>query len=497
MRKTALLIIACCAACLGAQAQDSPQATIKAAEVVIKKYTPKYVEPITDELCDKFRKNPEVMVGIADAYLYKQNDTTMAYKYLRRALEVKSDHAPAYQLGGEIEESVRDTAKAVEWYERGIAAAPKDPSCYLAYAKLMSMKNPEAAQKRIEELLTHDPTFPVNIELAKMYERVADNIRGDEELQKQMYQKSIDQYALCDMNTIPKDKLVSYGIMLYSNSKDFDKAIEVARFGAEKFKPVNSEFNRLGVVASYGLQNWADAVEFGEATFKADSLIPRLDDFWNLARAYRNIKKFPEAISTANKLIANDTIPEEQKLDAYQLIAECHKETENWTDAIKEYENYIKKKEEYGELDAYDVFSIGDTYMKMAANQSGDDRIKNFKKADTVFINMAERFPDKISLALTKRYEIGTNLVKTADGEQDWDAGIVKPIAEQLISVIQANNETDNLAKARLKMCYNYLAFYYLNSKNKNIKTSKSYFQKILEIDPENANALKALQAFK
>ncbi len=480
------------AAGTAAQAQTNANATIKAAEVVIKKYDPKYVEPITDEFCDKFKKNPKVLVGIADAYLYKQRDTLRAYKYLRRALDTDGKYAPAYLLGGEIEESVRDTAKAVEWYNRGITAAPADPSCYLAYAKLMSMKNPAASQQRIEELLAHNPTFPVDLELAKMYERVGDNMPEDNEERRQTYNKSIAYYGKCDLNIIPKAKLLSYCIMLYSNSKDYDKAIEVARFGVEKFAPANAEFNRVGMMASFGCQNWQDAANFGESLFKADSLIPKLDDYWNLCRAYRNIKKFPEAIAVANNLIENDTIPEDNKLMVHQLIAQCHQETGNWEGAMQEYNFYMGKKRELGTLSAYDLSQLAGMYRSQSEELNGEEKMQAYRNADALYAEMAEKFPDNMGLALYWRIILNWQLE-----QGDYDKALAKPFAEQLISVTMAKGERSEADNARLLFSYKYLSQYYINIKKSDRKMAKSYFMKILEIEPDNENALKAVQILK
>lgn len=487
-----LTIVAILMAAVAAQAQSNAKATIKAAEVVIKKYSPKYVEPITDEFCEKFKKNPEVMVGIADAYLYKQRDTLRAYKYLRRALEADSKYAPAYLLGGEIEESERDTAKAVEWYNRGITAAPTDPACYLAYAKLMSMKNPAAAQQRIEELLAHDPTFPVDLELAKMYSRVADNLPPNSEEQRQTYSKSIEYYGKCDLNIIPKNRLVEYCSMLYSNDKNYDKTVEVARFGVDKFAPANAEFHRVAMFSSFNLKNYQDAAISGEALFKAEDHMPKLDDYWVFCRAYKNIRKYPEAIAVANNLIENDTIPEESKLMVHQLIAQCHQETGNWDGAMQEYNLYIGKKRESGKLSASDLGSFASMYMNQAEELNGEDKMQAYRNADALYKEMAEKYPENIGFALYWRLVTNWKIE-----QEDFDKGLAKPVAEQLISVMMAKNDRDETDNARLSIAYRYMGFYYIKSKKSNLKIAKTYFNKILEIDPENESALKILSILK
>lgn len=487
-----LTIVAILMAAVAAQAQNNAKATIKAAEVVIKKYSPKYVEPITDEFCEKFKKTPEVMVGIADAYLYKQKDTLRAYKYLRQALDADSKYAPAYLLGGEIEEFARDTAKAVEWYNRGITAAPTDPACYLAYAKLMSMKNPAAAQQRIEELLAHDPTFPVDLELAKMYSRVGDNLPADSKEQVDTYNKSIEYYGKCDLNIIPKDRLVYYCIMLYMNAKDYDKTVEVARFGVEKFAPANAEFNRVGMMANIERKNWPEAVVFGEALFKSEDHIPRHNDYRNLSNSYQHIKKYPEAIAVAQNLIENDTIPEEPKLEIRLMIAQCHQESGNWDGAIQEYNYYISKRREDGSLSYRDLRLFADMYNDQSMELNGEEKIQACRNADALYAEIAEKYPDYLGFALYKRLRYNWTIE-----QDDYDKGLAKPLAEQIISVTMAKGERSEADNAFIANAYRYLGAYYIKSKKSNLKMAKTYFNKILEIYPDDDQALKILNMIK
>ncbi len=483
------MAITCCSTAL---AQSSAKATVGAARAVIKKYAPKYTAPIMDELCDKFKKSPEVAVGIADAYLYNQRDTAMAHRYLNIALSINSKYSPAYLLGGEIEESAKDTAKAIGWYERGIHTDPAAPECYLAYAKLISMKDPAKSQRKIEELLTHNPDYPVNLELAKMYERIGDNMEADSEEQKEAYGKSIEFYGKCNLDYIPKAKLESFGIMLYANSKDYVKAIEVAKFGIKKYHPVNGSFNRLAMMANFNLQRWSYVVLFGEALLKSDSTKISLDDYWNLARAYRNTQKYDKAISVSRQLTGNDSISDEKKLPVYLLIAQCRKDMGDWASAKREYESYMQKKGELGTITAYDLSEYAGMYLEQSKELNGEEKLQAYKEADAIYKEMADKFPNNIDFALINRLVINSKIE-----QGDFDAGLAGPIAEQLISVMLAKAERNTTDNARLVTAYNYMANYYLRKKKSDIKISKAYFQKVLDIDPNDENARKAVTILK
>ena len=133
------------------------KATIAAVDTIIRKHLIErkgVVNAFVEEIWNKDNKNAELAVGIAKAYYhyykipnnpywnYYSLDTLHAYKYIERAIEADPKYMPAYIRGGEMQivdndPERNDTAKALQWYERGIKANPAAPDCYIEYAKTL------------------------------------------------------------------------------------------------------------------------------------------------------------------------------------------------------------------------------------------------------------------------------------------------------------------------------------------------------------------------
>lgn len=489
IRNILTVIVMTVAGCLAASAQSNAKATVKAAEVVIKKYMPKYTEPIMDEFCDKFKKSPEVAVGIGDAYLYRQRDTAMAKKYLNRALKIDSKYAPAYLLGGRICESVRDTVGAVDWYERGIFMDTKAPDCYLAYAKLMSIKAPEKAQRKIEDLLTHKPDFPINLELARMYARVGDNTEDGSVEQTEAYMKCIDYFDRCDLNTLSQKDISDYATTVHLKSTDYEKCDKIIKFGVKKF-PEYGGLYYLGVQNSFKQGNWSDAVEYGEEYIHTcDSTKIKVGDYTNLANAYRNAKRYADAIKVYKSIIDNDKFEETSKSDARQGMAICHAYSGDWGSAIREYKAYADKKRELGTVTFGDLSAFAGIYGQQAVELNGEEKLQAFRNADAIYKEIAEKFPNNMVYALYQRLQCNWRI----NGEDfDNDTHV---IADQLVSVVLAKNENTTSDNNALKYAYKYLGLYNIKKKKTDLNKAGEYFQKILNIDPDDEDAQRYFEA--
>ena len=68
---------------------------------------------------------------------------------------------------------------------------------------------------------------------------------------------------------------------------------------------------------------------------------------------------------------------------------------------------------------------------------------------------------------------------------------MAKPHYEKLIELLNAKQQKEEKDNARLVEAYRYLGYYYLLKDDKN--NSNIYWNKILEIDPNNETAKQAL----
>lgn len=131
-------------------------------------------------------------------------------------------------------------------------------------------------------------------------------------------------------------------------------------------------------------------------------------------------------------------------------------------------------------------------YLEQSKELNGEEKLQAYKEADAIYKEMADKFPNNIDFALINRLVINSKIE-----QGDFDAGLAGPIAEQLISVMLAKAERNTTDNARLVTAYNYMANYYLRKKKSDIKISKAYFQKVLDIDPNDENARKAVTILK
>lgn len=146
---------------------------------------------------------------------------------------------------------------------------------------------------------------------------------------------------------------------------------------------------------------------------------------------------------------------------------------------------------------AQDYFQLGRYYYFGGANaeidtlnmSKADAKAKAFdlyKKAITTYGIVQERVPDS---------HLGVYQQALASYRMDPESeqGLAKPYYEKTIEVILAKPEQDDSDKKVLVEAYSYLSYYYYLQYDKSKKAEdkanvKSYAEKVLQIDPENAN---------
>ena len=137
--------------------------------------------------------------------------------------------------------------------------------------------------------------------------------------------------------------------------------------------------------------------------------------------------------------------------------------------------------------------NLGTLYTEIASKKThaGDQAGANeaFKKADAVYAQIIEKFPNYKNYANYMRGQINANL------DPDSKQGLAKPYYEVLSTSLEAKAEKNSSEISMLKQAYLYLLVYSYNVKQDKA-TAKSYANKLLSIDPENEVA-KQVAAMK
>jgi len=106
-------------------------------------------------------------------------------------------------------------------------------------------------------------------------------------------------------------------------------------------------------------------------------------------------------------------------------------------------------------------------------------------EADTIFAQVAAKVPDNY---LGNFWRARVNSLRDPETTQ----GLAKPYYEAALSILEQKPDS---IKSVLVECNSYLGYYYFVKEDYN--QSKLYWNKILEIDPGNETATKALQGIK
>ena len=155
-------------------------------------------------------------------------------------------------------------------------------------------------------------------------------------------------------------------------------------------------------------------------------------------------------------------------------IANSYLKMKKYPEAIASY----KVKMEKGKLSVNDYFQIGRAYYLS----------KDFINADSSFSQVIKLQPELTMGYLWKARALVQNevVMKT----ENWSA---KELYELYITKVKPEEVEKN--KKDLVEAYNYLGAYY--AKKKDSANTKLNFQKVLELDPTNAQAKKVLEGLK
>ena len=415
------------------------------------------------------KKNAEVLVGIGRAYL-DVKDTLNANKYVQLAMQRDRKYAPAYVLAGDIEVIKDNGGQASSWYEQAIYFDPKNPEGYRKYAQINSKVSPSAAVAKLEELRQQRPDYPVDLISADIYYR-ANNLT-----------KAIEYFGKVQLNDMKDDQLVSYALCNFLKG-DFEKSLAISQFGNNKFAR-NAALNRLSFFNLTNLKRYPEAIQFADRLWNAsDSTKITSSDFLYKGYAYQGNKQYQEAIDAFNESLKLNENNESDRNDALKNIANAYTELGNIEKAVETYDTYMKGLKN---ITALDYNTLANMYRTDADKKTGAAKTAALEKAISVFNELAEKFPSVADFAMYQNAHIGYEI------DPETKLGTAKPFYEKLITIIKGHETPGDKDNERFIEAYRYLGYYYTLKNNK--AQAKTYWGKVLEIDPNNETAKQALK---
>ena len=449
-------------------AQDG-QSQVDAIAKVIKenKSNPEAVEDQVKDFVKENKKNAIALAGLGRAYL-DIKDTVNAKKYAKMAVDRGEKDAEGYILLGDIEALGNDGGAAATWYQQATLMDPQDPQGYIKYASVYRKRSPELSVQMLEKLRAVDPSYPVDAEAGHFF-------YGANKLDK-----AVEHYGKVDLNQLKDNYLTEYATaeLLLANSK---KSLEVALFGVNK-NPRSAAMNRITFYNYTDLKDYKNALKYADALFnKSDSAKISARDYQYYGYAFMGDSAYDQAIEQFKKALEMNA----ELNDVRKQLSDAYIAKKDFTNGLAFYDEYLSKVEKPS---VPDLDGLAQLYMQQASSIDSmtTDKINAFKKADEVYGRIASESPSNKLYATLMRARINSQL------DPESTQGLAKPYYEEYVQLAQTEN-ADN--PKLLIEPYMYLGYYYIVKEDN--ATAKSYYEKILAIDPQNATATQALSVLQ
>lgn len=461
---------------MGKQADPANQMNVIGELSLLKMTNPLEADTKFDELLNNKinRKNPELFVAAAAA-VYKDRPIK-AQQFLDQARALDKKLASIYVLMADVQAANKDYNGAAANYEQALSFDPNCKEAYVKYARIYAPINASVAADVLNRMLAQDPSSAVaHRELAEIYYQEGQLLKAAE-----AYAEYInDPY-------VSTSDYARYATILFFK-KDYEKSKEIVNLALQK-DPKNMVLNRLLFYNDADLKNDDAALSEAEAFFNAG--YPTEDyisqDYLYYGRLLINNKQTEKGIAQLQKALELDP----KQVALYQEIAEAYETIDNYDSAIANYSLYIQHMPEE-EVQVTDYYNIG--RAAYFAGSSIDTTVTDYavkqkaylNKADSMFAFVAEKVPDSY-LGYFWRARVQSAL------DPETTEGLAKPYYEKTIEVLDAQG--DDRPQIYIE-CYSYLGYYYFVKED--VANSKTYWEKILAIDPEHEVAKRALEAMK
>lgn len=379
--------------------------------------------------------------------------------------------------GGDVYLEKNDGGNAATFYERAIAIEPNNPKAYTRVAVIwLRVKNFEAAQNDLNRAFEKDPNYaPAWKYQAELY------------YAKRNFAKAKEAYSNYLANSEPSSaNQIRFARILFL-SKDYETALEKIE-EIQQTEKENLLLYRLRAYATYEVISTKNDVEKAKQGLEALEFYMKKTDPKNIGVLdYQYLGRLESKVPGKDSLAlvhlnkALEMNPDEY--DIYPDIAKVYNKLKRFNDAGDTYKKYISLSTKV---------NAGDYYLMGKAYYFG----KSYALADSAFAKVNEMKPDYADAY----YWRGMSL-SALDPESKSDAP--KAIMDKYIELQTADPAKYEANKDKWKKdlinAYSYLGYFYLvreklpESKSK----VKEYYKKVLELDPENANAKKVLAESK
>lgn len=428
------------------------------------KDNPAGAEKLAKDFLKLYKKNPEAVLALGSSYLTVKNFTKadeMAEMVLTRFKKDNKAQAEAYILKGDIEavkEEAGNGGDAASHYATAMSLDPQNPTGYMRYASVYRKISPELVEKTYNELRKNIPGFPIEAEAGHSF------FSGNK------FDKAFENFAKCDIDKLDEGKLVEYLVSAVQINK-YPEALKIANFGGKKFAE-NATFAQLGLWSAVETENFAEAENIAKRylTLKGDK---NATDYTYYGKALMGQNKFTEAIEKFNK--AMEVNPE--ATEPLARISETYTKMGDEDKALEYSEKHLAKNKNANIIDYANLAQI---FVNKAEK---GDAATNYSKALSIYDQMIAKFPE---------YASWTNGIAAGIADKAGKEDLGAQYNQKIVDELGNNSNLNDNQKGYLKQALRKLGYYYWGEKN-NLDAAKPYYEKLIQLDPNDKNAKAAL----
>lgn len=404
-----------------------------------------------------YSKEASVFLYIGAAYLYAdKKDLTEAMNYLNKAKALDSKNPEILCAIADVYLEQNNGTQAASFYDQALNYNAKFVKAYVRLGRLFTRAlNYNESKSNFDKAIALDPSYP------PIYRDL-----GELEFRFKHYEKAIESYQkFVDLTDNSINTQVRYASFLFLN-KEYKKSYDAINGLLTKDTTHVIMYRLLGY-SCYELKLYPEGLSAMQKFFKnAEAKRYISSDYAYLGKL--QCKNKMDSLGILNIKKAIELSPEDP--DLLGDLAEAYTASKKYNDAAATYEaKFIIKKP-----------TPNDYYAYGRACMYGNQLVK----ADSAFAQVNRALPTFIPV-WSFRAAINSNL------DPDGSQGLAKPFYDKVVELGEADAVKN---KKDLIKAYEYLGDYYFE-KDKTV--SRSYFQKLKDIDPDNVKATEFLKQIK
>lgn len=411
------------------------------------------------------RKSANQWEAIGRAYLSDSKFLLDAISALQKAKEEDNGDREVHLLLGDAYLMQNNGGQSVSSYEHAASADPNWAKPLFKIAKVYQRSGNKAI---VMDYLTR--TITVDPEYAPAYKQLGEIYYAENKADKAV--EAHEKYL--SISETPVDAKFQYAFFLFL-AKDYAKANAIFKevLNDKNASPTALKFYAFSLIVQNKNEEARKILEQFFQKAKPEEI--KSSDYASYGKLLLKLKEDSVANEAFAKGIELDTA--NQDMEIRELQAETFYKRKKYAKAAEAYNALIEAKEANEQnASPYDLFYMGFSYYM-------DEQ---YQESDSAFTQLSEQQPNSTLgylWAAKARVQIDTT------GEQ----GLAVPMYEKFIGIAVENPEKN---KKDLIEAYDYLGQYSLHKKN-NIADATMYFQKILELDPNNERAKTFMKAVR